>query len=81
MSYTEDQLWDLLRGANEMPYGAAQIAAVEQVIGHADAARLTELAFQARMLGTNAYTYGGEPAKSVVTFTWCLTEYDRDPQA
>jgi tetratricopeptide (TPR) repeat protein len=79
VSHTEDQLWELLREAGEMPYGAAQIALVEQIIPQADAQRLTELSFEARLFGTGAYVYGGEPAKSVVTFSWCLTEYGRDP--
>ena len=79
MTYTEDQLWDLYQQAYEMPYGAAQIALVEQVIAHADALHLTGLSYEARMLGTTAYVYGGEPAKSFVTFSWCLAEFDRDP--
>lgn len=79
MSYTEDQLWSLLREANEMPYGAARIALVEQVIAHADAAHAQELRFRARMVATGSYTHGGEPGKSFVTFSWCLAEYDRDP--
>jgi len=79
VSYTEDQLWDLLRQAHEMPYGAAQIALIEQVIAHADAGHLTELAYDARVLAINAYIYGGEQVKSFVTFSWCLAEYDRDP--
>jgi tetratricopeptide (TPR) repeat protein len=76
---TEDQLWDLLREAHEMPYGGAQIAAVEHLIPRADALGLAELSFRARLLGTTAYVHGGEPAKSVVTFSWCLAEHDRDP--
>ena len=32
MSHTEDELWDLLQQAYDMPYGAAQIALVEQVV-------------------------------------------------
>ncbi len=78
MTYSEDQLWDLYQQAFEMPYGAAQIALVEQVIAHADALHLTGLSYEARMLGTSAYVYGGEPAKSFVTFSWCLAEFDRD---
>ena len=31
------------------------------------------------MVATGSYTYGGEPAKSFVTFSWCLAEFDRDP--
>ena len=80
MSYTERQVWDLLVRAEEMPYGAAKIALVEQVIAHADALRMADAAFEARMLATNAYVYGGEPAKAFVTFSWCLSEYDRQPE-
>jgi tetratricopeptide (TPR) repeat protein len=76
---TEDELRTWLREAAEMPYGPAQIALVEQVIQYADAGRLTDVGFAARMLGTAAYLYGGEPAKSFLTFSWCLAEYDRDP--
>ncbi|WP_213455741.1 hypothetical protein [Rhizomonospora bruguierae] len=80
MSHTEDELWNLLQQANRMPYGAGKTALVEQVIRHADAGRHEELAFVARMLGTNAYVYGGEPAKSFATFSWCLAEFDQRPQ-
>lgn len=81
MSYTEDELWDMLRESAEMPYGAARTALTEQVMRHADALRATELRFKSRLLATNAYVYGGQPAKSFVTFAWCLAEYDRDPRA
>jgi tetratricopeptide (TPR) repeat protein len=79
VSYTEDQLWDLVQQAYDIPPGAAQIALAEQIMAHADAQRLTELAMQSRLLATRAYTYGGEPAKAFVTFSWSIAEYDRDP--
>ncbi|MGC9666961.1 hypothetical protein ACNTMW_10455 [Planosporangium sp. 12N6] len=79
MTYTEADLWRLLAEGRGMPYGAAQIALAEQVIRHADAAGLDRLRFAGRMFATHAYTYGGEPAKAFVTFSWCLGEYDRDP--
>ncbi|SNS58419.1 hypothetical protein SAMN05421812_1017 [Asanoa hainanensis] len=70
---------EMLDQARELPYGAAQIALLEQAIAHADAQRLTDEAFEARMLATTGYIYGGEPARSFVTFSWCLTEFDQDP--
>src|SRR2546421_22005 len=79
MSYTEERLWSLLRQAEELPFGGNRTALVEQVIAEADAGRHPMLAFQARMAGTTCYIYGGEPAKSVETFAWCLAEFDRDP--
>ncbi|MET8150338.1 tetratricopeptide repeat protein [Actinoplanes sp. NPDC049668] len=79
MSRSVEELWALLREAHRMPYGAAQIALVEQVIRHADALGERELGYEARILATTAYTYGGEVAKSFVTFSWCLSDFDRDP--
>src|SRR5256885_6107539 len=81
MSYTEERLWSLLRQAEELPFGGNRAALIEQVIAEADAAGYRQLAFHARLAGTNGYVYGGEPAKSFGTFTWCLAEFDRDPEA
>jgi tetratricopeptide (TPR) repeat protein len=79
MSRKQD-LWALYRRAAQLPFGAGQIAAVEQLIRQVDAQGDAELAFAARMLGTSAYVYGGEPVKSFVTFSWCLADFDRNPQ-
>jgi cellulose synthase operon protein C len=81
VSYSEDELWDMLRDSAEMPYGPARTEFTEQIIRQADALRARELRFKARLMATNAYVYGGEPAKSFVTFAWCLAEFDRDPRA
>ncbi|OLB64789.1 MAG: hypothetical protein AUI10_09585 [Actinobacteria bacterium 13_2_20CM_2_72_6] len=81
MSYTEERLWSLLRQAEELPFGGSRTALIEQVITEADTADYRRLAFHARLAGTNGYVYGGEPAKSFNTFTWCLAEFDRDPVA
>ncbi len=80
MSYTEDELWGLLQRAEQMPYGPGQVALVEQIIDHADAQSMADLAFAARMQATTSHNYAGEPARSVVTFAWCLAEFDRDPE-
>ncbi|WP_329105700.1 hypothetical protein OG792_33365 [Micromonospora sp. NBC_01699] len=80
MASGNDDLWAVYERTADLPFGAGQIAAVEQLIRQVDAKGDQELAFAARMLGTSAYTYGGEPAKSFVTFSWCLADYDRNPQ-
>jgi tetratricopeptide (TPR) repeat protein len=80
VSRSVDELWGLLRESESLPYGTARTALVEQVMRHADVAGDGELAFSARMTATTAYVYGGEPAKSFVTFSRCLSEFDRDPQ-
>jgi tetratricopeptide (TPR) repeat protein len=79
MSHSEEELANLLNDAYSMPYGAARIALVEQIIAHADAGHFDELSFYARVQATDAYVYGGEPARSFVTFSWSLAEFDRDP--
>jgi len=73
------ELWDLLREAYELPYGAAQIALFDQLLPHVDGTGDAELAYTARIVATTAYTYGGEPAKAFVTFAWCLSDFDRKP--
>ncbi|MEV5207848.1 hypothetical protein AB0K35_10275 [Micromonospora sp. NPDC053740] len=77
---SDEDLWRVLRGISDMPYGAGQIAALEQLLRRVDAADDRHLAFVTRMQATTGYIYGGEPAKSFVTFSWCLSEFDSDPQ-
>src|SRR5256886_3476882 len=78
---SEQQLWTLLRHAEELPYGPARTALVEQAMSEADAAGPHPLRYHARLAATNCYVYGGEPAKSFDTFYWGVAEYDRDPAA
>lgn len=73
----EDELRERLWNAGNLPFGRGQIAVVEDVVRHADALGAKDLQFAARMRATHAYTYGGEPSKSFVTFSWCLDAYDR----
>lgn len=76
---TEAELRERLATADTLPYGAGRIAAVEEVVRHADAAGLAPLAFEARLELVAAYEHGGEEAKAFVPFARCLAEYDRDP--
>ncbi|MGY0230375.1 tetratricopeptide repeat protein [Longispora urticae] len=77
MSPTEAQLRDMIGDAWSLPYGTGQIAAVEEIIRHADAQGLKEIQYAARILATGAYVYGGERVKSFVPFAWCLAAHDR----
>ena len=74
------QLWSLLSQAEDMPWGAAQIALVEQILRRVDTAGDPRLAFVARLVATNAYVYGGEPAKAFAPFSWCVSDFDNNPQ-
>ncbi|MFY1674416.1 hypothetical protein ACN27G_31455 [Plantactinospora sp. WMMB334] len=80
MTSGTDELWRTLDRVAEMPFGSGQIAATEQLLRQVDAAGDERLAFVARMLATSAYYYGGEPARSFVSFSWCLADFDRNPQ-
>ncbi|GAA1755930.1 hypothetical protein [Luedemannella helvata] len=75
----ETRVREMIAHVWDMPYGAAHIAAAEEAMRHADALGSADLAFHARMAATPAYQHGGEPAKAFVTFSWCLSEYDKDP--
>lgn len=81
MTYSEDELYDLLGEADDMPYGRVKSRALETVIAHADAQGLTDLAVEARMDLTASYSLGGEAEKIFVPFAWCLATRDRDPAA
>jgi cellulose synthase operon protein C len=74
-----DQVRALLNQCWEAPHGPGQIALVEQALVRADAVDDDQLRFEARMLATNAYQFGGEPVKGFVTFAWCLARYDGRP--
>ncbi|MFI9380651.1 hypothetical protein [Kutzneria sp. NPDC052558] len=73
----EQELEDRLDQVGRMPYGRGQVAAVEELLRHVDAAGSDRLKYVTRLLATTAYQYGGEPAKAFVTFSWCLAAYDR----
>jgi hypothetical protein len=77
---SNDDLHRAFERIREMPYGSGQIAAVEQLIRQADAAGDEYMSFASRMLATTAYVYGGEPARSFVTFSWCLAHHDNNPR-
>ncbi|MFI5893285.1 tetratricopeptide repeat protein [Actinoplanes sp. NPDC051513] len=74
-----DELWDRLRQSGDLPYGAAKIALIEEVLRHVEAIGDPDLAFTTRMLATSAYIYGGEPVKAFPTFAWCVADFDKNP--
>jgi hypothetical protein len=79
MTYSGDEVRELLERSADLPYGPGQLAQVEEAIRRADALDDHRLRFDARMFGSEAYTFGGEPAKAFVTFSWCLAEFDSAP--
>ncbi|MEU8800452.1 hypothetical protein [Spirillospora sp. NPDC048819] len=69
----------LMAQADELPYGEARTVLVEDALRRAEAAGDEVLAFRVRARLTDAYQYGGEPAKALATFSRTLAEHDRDP--
>ncbi|NMO56795.1 tetratricopeptide repeat protein [Actinoplanes sp. TBRC 11911] len=77
---TVSEIWDLLYKIDDLPYGASRSAMAEQLLRQADGAGDQELAFMSRLIATNSFGYGGDPAKAFVTFSWCLSDLDNNPQ-
>lgn len=77
---TTDELWDLLRQVDALPYGPSRTTLAEQLLRHVDGTGDQQLAFMSRLIATNSFGYGGEPAKAFVTFSWCLSDLDNNPQ-
>src|SRR5690606_29127302 len=62
------------------PYGRARTPGLEKALDLAIRGGATEEdVFHLRMSLTEAYKYGGEPARAMTTFTRCLTAFDADP--
>jgi tetratricopeptide (TPR) repeat protein len=80
VSESVDEVRDLLEQCADLPYGPSQVSRIDEIIRYADSLGDRRLRFDARMVGSDAYTFGGEPAKAFVTFSWCLTEFDRHPE-
>ncbi|MEU8121652.1 tetratricopeptide repeat protein [Spirillospora sp. NPDC049024] len=75
---TED-VYALMARSQELPYGEARTVLVEDALRRAEAAGDEVLAFHVRIRLTDAYRYGGEPAKAFATFGRTLADHDRDP--
>ncbi|MFG2017455.1 hypothetical protein [Actinomadura geliboluensis] len=74
-----DDVYALMARSQELPYGEARTVLVEDALRRAEAAGDDVLAFHVRVRLTDAYRYGGEPAKAFATFSRTLAEHDRDP--
>ncbi|QXJ22134.1 hypothetical protein AGRA3207_003087 [Actinomadura graeca] len=75
---TED-VGGLMARSQELPYGEARTILVEDALRRAEAAGDETEAFWVRLQLTNAYQYGGEPAKAFATFSRTMADNDRDP--
>lgn len=78
---TEDALRERLGDAQDLPFGESQIAAMEDVLRHAEAAGLERVAFDARLVSIMPYMFGGPCSRVFVPFARCLADHDANPAA
>src|SRR2546423_171783 len=74
-----EQIIDILGEAEELDEGPGQIALTEEAVRLADTHGDDIWGYNARMQLTKAATFGGRPDVALVSFTWCLARYDREP--
>lgn len=76
-----EQVERLLAEAGALSHGAARVELCEEAVRIADSHSDIPLAYRAREELVEAACYGGRPDLMIVAFSWCLSTYDRDPDA
>jgi len=72
-----DHVERLLDQANDLPHGPTRIELCEEAVRVADSHGDTTLAFRARDELTTAASMGERPDLMIVSFSWCLSMFDR----
>ena len=75
----EEQVWDLIDEAHDLPHGPTQVALGEEAVRVADSSGDLQLGFAARDELINFAQFSGQPQSSLVAFTWCLSMCDKYP--
>ena len=70
----------LVDQAEELDEGPEKIALVEEAVREADLQRDPYLSFMVRMDLVRAAAFGDAREKAVVAFSWCLAQFDAEPQ-
>ncbi|GGM59469.1 hypothetical protein ACFFX1_41480 [Dactylosporangium sucinum] len=76
----EPDLQRMLTEAYGLERGPARWAALDAVFRHADAAGNAAFGFRARMSAISDLHHGGEYARVLTAFSWCLATFDRQPE-
>src|SRR4028119_2137094 len=79
MNSDNDMIYDLLGRAYDFEHGDQQIALTEEAVRLADIHGDLDLQIEAKMALVEAATFGGAPEKALVAFSWCLGQYDKNP--
>lgn len=81
MNTHREQLADLVEQADRLENGPGKIALLEEAVRIADSHGDIAEGFRIRQLLISASEFGGRPELTLVAFSWCLSEFDRDPEA
>ncbi|HEX3149345.1 MAG TPA: hypothetical protein VHR66_14825 [Gemmataceae bacterium] len=76
-----DQIDRLLTQAEALPHGATRIDLCEEAVRIADMHNDTALAYRSRQELMDAACFGGRPDLLIVTFSWCLSVFDRGEES
>ncbi len=75
-----DQIEELLDQAAVLEHGPAKVALIEEAVRLADLHNDAVAGFETRSELIEAATFAGQPDLTLVTFSWCLSQSDRDPE-
>lgn len=75
-----DDIESLLDQSDELPEGDLRVTACEAAVRAADSSRDLEAGFRARLKLISACAYGGRGEKSFPAISWCLAQYQQDPE-
>jgi hypothetical protein len=80
MSDVFNQVDTLLRSAQQMPRGTAQLGVMEEAMRIADVHQEPELGFWARRALMSVYSHLGMTERIAVVLAWCVARCDEDPE-
>lgn len=74
-----DLLWQL-REAEAMQHGAVQFGLLEEIVRLSDLQNDLDAGFRARQALVRSGYFSGQPSASLVAFSWCLAQSDKEPE-
>ena len=80
MTQDDDDIKSLMDRAAGLPEGELRVTACEEAVRAADVRRDLEAGFRARLKLISACAYGGHGEKSFPAISWCLAQYQQDPE-
>jgi hypothetical protein len=80
MSDYRTEIEDLLARAEMMGHGLAQVALTDEAVRLADLHGDIDCGFEARQDHVNSTMFAGLPEQMLVAFSWCLAQFDQNPE-